>query len=74
MPDVEITTSYRAAELTSNLGNAPTLNEEFITENPPIKRIIAVRDEPEFLLDIGFRYTTVRPMPMFGTPGLVDHF
>lgn len=54
--------------------NAPTLNEEFITENPPIKRIIAVPSEPEFLLDIGFRYTTIRPMPMFGTPGLVDHF
>lgn len=54
--------------------NAPTLNEEFIIENPPIKRIIAVTNEPEFLLDIGFRYTTVRPMPMFGTPGLVDHF
>lgn len=54
--------------------NAPTLNEEFIVENPPIKRIIAVPSEPEFLLDIGFRYTTVRPMPMFGTPGLVDHF
>lgn len=53
---------------------APTLNEEFIVEKPPIKRIIAVTDEPEFLLDIGFRYTTVRPMPMFGTPGLVDHF
>lgn len=54
--------------------NAPALNEEFIIENPPINRIIAVTDEPEFLLDIGFRYTTVRPMPMFGTPGLVDHF
>lgn len=54
--------------------NAPTLNEEFIVENPPIKRILAVQDEPEFLLDIGFKYTTVRPMPMFGTPGLVDHF
>lgn len=54
--------------------NAPTLNEEFIIENPPINRIIAVTDEPEFLLDIGFRYTTVRPMPMFGTPGLGDHF
>lgn len=54
--------------------NAPTLNEEFIVENPPIERIIAVPSEPEFLLDISFRYTTVRPMPMFGTPGLVDHF
>lgn len=54
--------------------NAPVLNEEFIVEKPPIDRIIAVPSEPEFLLDIGFRYTTVRPMPMFGTPGLVDHF
>lgn len=54
--------------------NAPALNEEFILEKPPIERIIAVPSEPEFLLDIGFRYTTVRPMPMFGTPGLVDHF
>lgn len=54
--------------------NAPTLNEEFIMENPPIKRIVAVQDEPELLLDVGFKYTTIRPMPMFGTPGLVDHF
>ena len=54
--------------------NAPTLNEEFIVEKPPIDRIIAVPSEPEFLLDVGFRYITVRPMPMFGTPGLVDHF
>lgn len=60
--------------LSQFFSNAPTLNEEFITENPPIERIIAVPSEPEFLLDIGFRYTTVRPMPMFGTPGLVDHF
>ena len=60
--------------LSQFFSNAPTLNEEFIVENPPIDRIVAVTDEPEFLLDIGFRYTTVRPMPMFGTPGLVDHF
>jgi hypothetical protein len=53
---------------------APTLNEEFVVENPPIERIIAVPSEPEFLIDIGFRYITVRPMPMFSTPGLVDHF
>lgn len=60
--------------LSQFFNNAPKLNEEFITENPPISRIIAVTSEPEFLLDVGFRYTTVRPMPMFGTPGLVDHF
>lgn len=60
--------------LSQFFSSAPTLNEEFIVENPPIERIVAVPSEPEFLLDIGFRYTTVRPMPMFGTPGLVDHF
>lgn len=79
----QITGKFRSSITGGNLdiwhlsqffSNAPTLNEEFIVENPPIKRIIAVQDEPEFLLDIGFRYTTVRPMPMFGTPGLVDHF
>lgn len=79
----QITGKFRSSVVNGSLdkwhlsqffNNAPTLNEEFITENPPIKRIIAVTDEPEFLLDIGFRYTTVRPMPMFGTPGLVDHF
>lgn len=79
----QITGKFRSSVVNGSLdmwhlsqffSNAPTLNEEFIVENPPIKRIIAVTDEPEFLLDIGFRYTTVRPMPMFGTPGLVDHF
>lgn len=53
---------------------APKLSPEFIEEDVPIKRIIAVPSEPQFLIDIGFKYTTVRPMPMFGTPGLVDHF
>lgn len=53
---------------------APKLSPEFIEEDVPIGRIIAVSSEPQFLIDIGFKYTTVRPMPMFGTPGLVDHF
>ena len=79
----QITGKFRSSVTGGNLdvwhlsqffSNAPTLNEEFITENPPINRIVAVQDEPEFLIDIGFKYTTVRPMPMFGTPGLVDHF
>ena len=79
----QITGKFRSSVVNGSLdkwhlsqffNNAPTLNEEFIVENPPIERIIAVPSEPEFLLDIGFRYITVRPMPMFGTPGLVDHF
>ena len=53
---------------------APKLSPEFIQEDVPIKRIVAVPSEPQFFIDIGFKYTTVRPIPMFGTPGLVDHF
>lgn len=60
--------------LSQYFATAPKLNPEFIEEDVPIKRIIAVPTEPQFLIDIGFKYTTVRPMPMFGTPGLVDHF
>ena len=79
----QITGKFRSSVVSGSLDkwhlsqffkNAPTLNEEFIVEAPPIDRIVAVPSEPEFLLDVGFRYTTVRPMPMFGTPGLVDHF
>lgn len=79
----QITGKFRSSVVNGSLdkwhlsqffNNAPTLNEEFITEKPPIDRIVAVTSEPQFLLDIGFRYTTIRPMPMFGTPGLVDHF
>lgn len=79
----QITGKFRSSVVNGSLdkwhlsqffNNAPTLNDEFITEKPPIDRIVAVTSEPQFLLDIGFRYTTIRPMPMFGTPGLVDHF
>jgi len=52
----------------------PTLNENFIKEFPPIDRITAVVDEPQFKLDSFFDVVTVRPMPMYSVPGLIDHF
>lgn len=52
----------------------PVLNEEFITDNPPVDRILAVQDEPQFLLDCYFKLNCVRPMPLYGVPGLVDHY
>jgi len=48
----------------------PVLNDEFIVENPPIDRVIAVTDEPQFILDMHFKNFTVRPMPMYSIPGL----
>lgn len=52
----------------------PTLNSTFIQEDPPLDRVIAVPTEPHFYFDAYFKMTHVRPMPVFGVPGLIDHF
>ena len=54
--------------------NLPKLNSEFIVDNPPIDRVVAVPSEPQFLLDCWFNLNCVRPMPVYGVPGLMDHF
>jgi hypothetical protein len=54
----------------------PTLNQTFIEENPPVDRVIAVPSSTgkQFIFDSLFEVTAARPMPMYGVPGLVDHF
>lgn len=54
--------------------NLPTLSNQFIQDKPPISRCLAVPSEPHFLMDAFFDLQCVRPMPLFGTPGLIDHF
>lgn len=60
--------------LAQKFDSLPTLSSQFIEDNPPIERIVAVQDEPQFLLDAYFDMNCVRPMPVYGVPGLVDHF
>ncbi len=60
--------------LAQNFENLPTLSSQFIQDNPPIGRVIAVPSEPQFLLDAWFDLKCVRPMPVYSVPGLVDHF
>lgn len=60
--------------LAQKFDQLPRLNEEFIQDKPPIDRVIAVPSEPHFLLDAWFNLNCVRPMPLYGVPGLVDHF
>ena len=55
-------------------GTAPGLDAGFISENPPIDRIMAVPGEPQFLLDTYFKFKAVRPMPVYGVHGMIDHF
>jgi len=52
----------------------PVLDAPFISEDPPVDRIIAVPDEPHFLFDSYFSMRCARPMPLYGVPGLIDHF
>lgn len=60
--------------LSQKFDNLPTLSSQFIEDNPPIDRVVAVQDEPQFIVDMWFNMKCVRPMPVYGVPGLVDHF
>jgi hypothetical protein len=60
--------------LAQKFENLPKLSPEFIVDNPPVDRVVAVPSEPQFLLDCWFNLSCVRPMPVYGVPGLMDHF
>lgn len=60
--------------LAQDFSSLPALNPAFIEENPPVSRVIAVQNEPQFLFDSRIKLRCVRPMPVYSVPGLVDHF
>nr|WNN13283.1 MAG: major capsid protein [Microviridae sp.] len=66
--------SLDAWHFSQKFENLPTLSNQFIQDHPPISRCLAVPTEPHFLMDAFFNLKCVRPMPLFGTPGLIDHF
>lgn len=60
--------------LAQKFENLPALNSDFIQDNPPVDRVIAVPSEPQFLFDSYIKLKCARPMPVYSVPGLVDHF
>lgn len=60
--------------LAQKFESLPKLNAEFIEDNPPIDRAIAVQDYPQFVFDSYVQCRCVRPMPVYSVPGLMDHF
>jgi hypothetical protein len=69
------TTPLDAWHLAQNFTSLPVLNSTFITENPPMSRVLAVAGSyPNFLFDSLFKYRCARPMPTYSVPGLIDHF
>ena len=58
--------------------NAPKLNAGFLTTNPAYdggirKDIFASKDEPGLLVQFANIVKAIRPLPVYGTPGFVDH-
>lgn len=60
--------------LSQDFAALPALNADFIQDDPPIDRVIAVPDEPHFIADFYFKHRAVRPMPINSAPGYIDHF
>lgn len=63
-----------AWHLAQDFSALPALDASFIVDNPPVDRVIAVDTEPHFLFDAYFQLKCARPMPLYGVPGLIDHF
>ena len=63
--------------LAQEFSPAPTLNEAFIQDNPPMDRILAagaLAAGQQYLADIQFRRTAIRPIPTFGIPASLTRF
>lgn len=68
------TTSLDGWHLSQEFGSLPALNSSFIAETVPMDRVLAVTTEPSFIMDCYFDLKCARPMPLFGVPGMIDHF
>lgn len=60
--------------LSQDFASLPFLGDAFIEDNPPLDRVIAVTDESHFIMDGYFSLRCARPMPLYGVPGMIDHF
>lgn len=60
--------------LAQDFDTRPLLNSAFIEDHPPFDRVVAVPSEPTFITDFYINMRCARPMPVFGVPGLIDHF
>lgn len=57
-----------------NYKEVPNLSQAWMKEgDAEIQRTLAVDNEPQFIMDTIIDNTSVRPMPMYSIPGLVDH-
>lgn len=60
--------------LAQKFTSRPSLDETFITEDPPVDRVIAVTSEPHFMFDAFIKQTSARPLPVYSIPTLGGRF
>lgn len=63
-------------QLSEVFSSRPSLNQTFIEDQTTtvLGTRVAVPAEPDFYGDFYFKLRCARPMPVFGVPGLIDHF
>lgn len=60
--------------LAEDFGTLPKLNSTFIKSNTPMDRVVSIPSQPDFLLDVYFKFNHTRALPGYGVPGWLDHF
>ncbi|AXQ65706.1 MAG: major capsid protein [Microviridae sp.] len=55
--------------LSQDFDTLPALGNTFISDTPPVDRVIAVPTEPQFIFDSLFNMKSTRPMPIRSVPG-----
>jgi hypothetical protein len=72
------TGSLDSWHLSQEFASLPTLGQSFIEEdggaNSVWDRVVQVPSEPHFIVDTYANLLCARPMPVFGVPGMIDHF
>lgn len=66
-----------AWHLAQEFSPAPALNGAFIEDNPPMARVLAagaLADGQQYLCDIMYKRTAIRPIPTYGMPASLTHF
>lgn len=63
--------------LAQKLTSQPLLNQTFIEDNPPMTRVLAAgtqANNQQYIADILYQRTAVRPIPTYGTPVTLGRF
>lgn len=56
--------------LAQEFGSPPVLNDEFIVEDPPIARVVAITNQDPFICDFLHQLDTTRALPLYSVPQL----